>query len=246
MPVKAGIKRRYRRRVRKPSRPSTRRRQPTALTARLFRAYPRNVKVPGTSRMRSTTACFKYTDRVTLAPGGVKIGAQHVFRLNSIYDVDYTAAGHQPYLHDTVSQAWSLYEVDYALVIVRAYPTTAIGNDLISFSVDGFGSAPDLSSTQADQIEERGIARVSRRMPPMATAVGDVKVTTMKTLIPMRKYQQLPDRALYGGSMGSNPTTPIYGTLSYNAVATNSNSITCDVTIYQFCKLRLKVDLGES
>jgi len=54
-----------------------------------------------------------YCDTFTLTVGtGGVLGAEHIFRLNSLYDPDFTIGGHQPYGFDQVAALYRKYRVD--------------------------------------------------------------------------------------------------------------------------------------
>jgi len=44
-----------------------------------------------------------YCEMFTLTTGNLLFGTQQAFRLNSVYDMNYTGAGHQPYGHDQMA-----------------------------------------------------------------------------------------------------------------------------------------------
>lgn len=64
---------------------------------------------------RSRYVKLRYVGYGTMNPAAAVTSTCHVFRLNSLYDPDYTGAGHQPYGYDQMSTFWT----DYRVVGVR-------------------------------------------------------------------------------------------------------------------------------
>lgn len=89
-----------------------------------------------------------YRDYKTLTPAYAGALAYHVYRCNSIFDPDYTAAGHQPSGHDQWANLYDMYTVIGAKFTAQfcnlvdvgsAYPTMAfvyIDDDLSAPSTD--------------------------------------------------------------------------------------------------------------
>lgn len=53
----------------------------------------------------------RYVQSVTIDPSAGGIAASHVFRLNSLYDPDYTTSGHQPVGFDQIMPMYNHYTV---------------------------------------------------------------------------------------------------------------------------------------
>lgn len=54
---------------------------------------------------------MKYSGLYALTTAGVAVPAYHLFRLNSIFDPDYTGVGHQPLGHDELTPLYNKYVV---------------------------------------------------------------------------------------------------------------------------------------
>lgn len=61
---------------------------------------------PGTKIVK-----MRYCDSVSIPPGTAGLMGKYVFRLNSIYDPDVTATGHQPLGHDQMAVLFRRYAV---------------------------------------------------------------------------------------------------------------------------------------
>lgn len=59
------------------------------------------------------TGIFRYAGTFTLTTGGAGVmGTQQAFRLNNLYDPDYTGSGHQPYGFDQIYPLYQKYQVN--------------------------------------------------------------------------------------------------------------------------------------
>lgn len=61
-----------------------------------------------------------YATTFLLIPGGTTAATGHMFRLNSVYDPDYTATGHQPRGYDQWAALYAYYRVHVATYSVTA------------------------------------------------------------------------------------------------------------------------------
>lgn len=87
----------------------TRRRSKRA-RRRLFRRRRSRVpRLTGPVKNRSLVK-LRYVETVTLNPA-VGLGADYVFRANSIHDPNFTGSGHQPYGHDQLATLYDNYIV---------------------------------------------------------------------------------------------------------------------------------------
>lgn len=158
---------------RKPLRKSVKarsKRSSTALTARGV-SVPRNVF--GFPRQFKTL--IRYNDTITIQSSSGNAGG-NIFRLNSVYDPDYTGAGHQPLYLDQFAAVYGRYVVTGADIKADFSPLTddtdittsgpwTVGlsmNNLLSFSSSG--------STLAEQNRS------------VTTMLGRDKGTSVKTL----------------------------------------------------------------
>jgi len=89
-------------------------------------------KAPLGNFPNSKTVALRYVDTISLN-GGAGSSAVQVFRVNNIFDPDYTGTGHQPMYRDNYAALYSKYRVNYATITMVALDThmtnTTIGND---------------------------------------------------------------------------------------------------------------------
>lgn len=101
---------------------STRRRK--RFKRRSYRKYKRYsgwTRALGAFPQRKTVA-IRYVQDLTLDAGN-NSSAVNVFRVNSVYDPDYTGTGHQPMFHDVYSNIYEKYHVNYATIRMVALST---------------------------------------------------------------------------------------------------------------------------
>lgn len=70
---------------------------------------------------------LRYCDTFQLDPTGVDAAVRWRFRSNSIYDPDYTAAGHNPMYYNQLAALYESYEVIGSQIRVDFSPTTSLG-----------------------------------------------------------------------------------------------------------------------
>jgi len=84
------------------------------------------------------TVALRYVDTLNLN-GGPGSSAVQVFRVNNIYDPDYTGLGHQPMYRDNYAALYSKYRVNYATITMVALDThitnTSTSNDVAGTTV---------------------------------------------------------------------------------------------------------------
>ena len=71
------------------------------------------------------TVALRYVENVTL-DGSASGTVVNVFRVNSIYDPNYTGAGHQPMFRDNYAAIYEQYRVNYATITMVALDTHVV------------------------------------------------------------------------------------------------------------------------
>lgn len=114
-------------------------------------SIPRGIRTraPLGSFPSTKTVALRYVDTVALN-GGAGSAAVNVFRVNNIYDPDYSGTGHQPMYHDNYAALYSKYRVNYATITMVALDSH-MNNTTIGNQTDG----NTLSSTQYFAANER-------------------------------------------------------------------------------------------
>lgn len=122
-------------------------------TNKRLRTYRRYVKVGrtlGAFPIRKTVA-LRYVQTISLNATASST-VVNVFRANSIFDPDYTGAGHQPMFHDLYSQIYDSYKVNYSTIRAVALNTHAVN---VAYSQDVSGTTT--SQGQFYALNERAV-----------------------------------------------------------------------------------------
>lgn len=116
-------------------------------------SFPRRYALadPFPSTMRRT---FTYCQNYTLSSGTAVLGTQQVFRMNSLYDPDYTGAGHQPYGYDQVSGLYQNYRVDSCKFDI-VFTTPGAANDMICVATVAPGTDASLTGATLFTVPEK-------------------------------------------------------------------------------------------
>lgn len=175
---------------------------------------------------------LRYCDTIAIN-GTAGSASSYLFRANSIYDPDYTGAGHQPYGHDQLEEIYNHYCVDSAIITVT--PTTFTGVFGISVTDNA------VVSSGFNTVKEQQATTMA-----MQTHVNATHAITLK-----KNYNRHTSFPVYKDTsafMGGNPAEEAYFQLWVTgtdggvdpANATFMVTITYNVTCYE-----LK-DLGSS
>lgn len=81
------------------------------------------------------TVMLKYVSNFSLNPSS-SASDVHVFRVNSVYNPDYTASGHQPMFYDNYSTLYQRYKVNYAKITFVCL-SQRVSNNTVSNIVGG-------------------------------------------------------------------------------------------------------------
>lgn len=179
-----------------------------------------------------------YADSVQLTTATSSSG-EYVFRLNSLYDVDSSGTGHQPYGHDTLATLWTRYRVDKVLVEVVGHTLTAHNGYTFYMRV---GDTISLNNTlTSSYIKESGGAEYIKEIMPLHTAVGLGNHFKARKMFKCKKYatQGFESTPNYGANFGSNPTDSIFLIIGHCSDTTTS------FTVYAHVKFTLYFQVSE-
>jgi len=120
------------------------------------------------------TVKMKYVQTIDLNTTSTSI-ASNIFRLNSIYDVDYTGAGHQPTGHDQ----WAYFYQYYRVLRVRVKALAEATNQIHTIAM-----GPTTSSATSTYVQDRAEdprAQVDVITPngPKSTLVADYDIRAL-------------------------------------------------------------------
>lgn len=164
------------------------------------------MKVPNLSRL-GFPDCLRttltYSDVIAINPASA-VG-QYTFRGNSVFDPDYTSAGHQPYYRDQLAAPYARYRVYSSKIhvsavneqVATALQVTIIpSSDVITFT----GSTYPLEYPYARPLRMLGVGGIM-------TAAGTHSMSTQE-LLGLRPREVLDQD--YSASIGSQPSSEWY------------------------------------
>lgn len=175
-----------------------------------------------------------YCDAIALSPTtpGDDV-ANHVFRATSIFDPDFTGAGHKPYAHDTFETLYTNYSVKSAVIDVNfcEKASEATFNPVMCGVWNN-----DLSTTIVDPA-------LIREQPG-----SNSKLLVNDDMVSVRgSYQRDPripiyDRGETSATFGANPAESVFFNVFYAGVPALSHDTT---TIYAYVKIVYEVEMWE-
>ncbi len=153
----------------------------------------------------------KYVSFGSLTSGTAGVaGGQYVFRLNSVYDPDYTGAGHQPYGYDTLASIYGRYLVKSVSVRIIFSNPSADGV-ATCLSITPANSGPfGMAGLTAEAVAEKPQCRVAllnNTGSQVETYSSSFDLARLEGLSPAQ-YRAEADT--YGAAVGSNPTLTPY------------------------------------
>lgn len=185
-------------RAKKPSAKRIKPAQPS-IAARMFSTVP-----AGPLLARKVMSKLRYSTVVTHSSGVADAG-MYQFRLNSVYDPDYTSAGSQPPYFDRMTSLYGNFRVLAAKYKVRS--TGVTGNiQLVSVWTAAVATAVATKEAAASQSDSRTI---------VASAYNDTENSAITRYIPIAKgfgveRAEIETDSDYSGSASANPNKVLY------------------------------------
>jgi len=173
----------------------------------------------GTRKVVNMIYCEKGINVTTPTVGGA---GDYIFRINSIFDPNFTGGGHQPSLHDQMANIFERYTVYGCTYKVTFSNSSASNRQAVGVYVS------DRSDTVADftTLVEQG--SVEWGTLPVATAGGSQRTFTgyvdLPKLMGMEKDQYIAD-ANYCPEFGSDPNDPAFLHCVYADIAGGGTTV---------------------
>jgi len=173
----------------------------------------------GTRKVVNMIYCEKGINLTTPTVGGA---GDYIFRINSIFDPNFTGGGHQPSLHDQMANIFERYTVYGCTYKVTFSNSSASNRQAVGVYVS------DRSDTGADftTLVEQGSVEWSTL--PVATAGGSQRTFTgyvdLPKLMGMEKDQYIAD-ANYCPEFGSDPNDPAFLHCIYADIAGGGTTV---------------------
>lgn len=156
---------------------------------------------------QSHTSNFRYVQQISISPGVT--ASAHSFRINSMYDPDFTGTGHQPLFRDVMSGIYARYRVNSVKYKITCMQGNA--NQLLVgvFATQDTGYNPNLDQFQ-NIIEKRNTDwRFQNVNTPPVVLKG--RLTCAKVAGVTR--QAYKDERSYSGAVGADPALPLFLTI---------------------------------
>lgn len=183
------------------------------------------------------TVVLRYCTNFNLdAAAGVV--SKWLFRANSVYDPDYTGAGHQPYGFDQLSAIYNHYEVISSYITVTATPSSP--GAVAAHEVVGIALKDDTTTeSNLDTLREAKNTKWD-----ILSAYGKLRVSNSYN---RRKYFPNEFQAL-GSAVTTNPSEEMYFLVwsSHQRDDTEPGGLYCMATIDYRVKFWELKDLGQS
>ncbi len=172
---------------------------------------------------------FTYAEKVTLGNGAVgTFGTESVWRLNSLYDPNFTGTGHQPYGYDQCAVVYNRYKVHAATVeLIFTNPTDDM---FVSAMVNSPNDTVGLTSTLPGQAMERPNVELQTLANAGTRMTRITRRFNLANVIGCSQSQFDADIQDYTGLIGANPAKVVFlriamadpsGVYSENAIGVN-------------------------
>jgi len=189
-------------------------------------------------------ASLSYSHNSGLTSGAINTyGAESVFRLNSLFDPDFTGVGHQPYGFDQLSGLYAKYKVLRVTFRLIATTTSNLNNVTIGAVVQGPEQTSSLTGMSWGQVDEKnnGATRVLTLNDPSIIEAS----FPMQAIIGCTGTQFAADTSIYSASITGNPASVCWLRL---AVASSSAAQGCtfQLRITYHCEFWDRISLGQS
>lgn len=177
---------------------------------------------------------FNYSETITISGISGAMG-DYVYRINSLYDPNYTGTGVQPLYYDQWTYMYSNYLVNAVAYELTYYTANTVPSQLCVL----MARAPTISGmTNITDVTTKNMAsKIILITPDNSTALakGYAKINAIMG-VNKKEYADNPE--IYGAVYNANPTEPAYMHILAQAMDyTSSISITLNVRLKFYCQL---------
>lgn len=189
---------------------------------------------------------LRYSDVITLTSTAGSL-AKHVFRANSLFDPDFTAAGHQPMYFDQLAALYANYVVLGSKIRVLFSPIAdAIATSQPSgpFEIGLLSDPGGTTSSTANTLAETSGCKST--FLNLAQGGNNVKMLS-GTYSPTKDMGLPADDDTVGAAVAASPTQTWYWTVWMRDTGLSSaSSLNIKVEIEFLCRLRRREDITGS
>lgn len=151
-------------------------------------------------------AGMRYTQTVAFTAGAVGVfGSEQIFRLNSLFDPDYSGVGHQPYGMAEMTNLYRSYKVNGVKMEFEIYDPSADGC-IIGMTVQPPGGAATITGKTVDTIKEQPMSLTRNISDSGPQRVGVKQYFPMHSLIGVSPIQFKANLDRYSAVCTANPT----------------------------------------
>ncbi len=188
---------------------------------------------------------FRYFERISLQnSNSVNTASTYSFRLNSLFDPNYTGTGHQPYQYDQLTGIYNNYIVERTHFKITFRNSDAAGSYngiFVGASVFADTNVADSASGKTlSEIKEKAVTQIR----PVTTQLNRENFITMQSkidmprMLGMSRVSYYGDLADHGAVYNANPVRTVWLELCIVDPDANSGSdMNADVELTFFAKL---------
>lgn len=190
---------------------------------------------------------MRYASGLPLTTGAAGVyGTEQVYRLNSLYDPDFTGAGHQPYGYDQMIALYTKYLVSGVKVEVILTDPSADGI-VVGMMVQPSTSTYTITGHGVDQIKEKPMA-ITR----VINSTGR-QIQRIVQYIPLAKLEGLSrsqwhnSQDDYGAATSANPTLNCWFRIAVGSVRGNAgDTVVARIQLTYYSKFYDRIVLAQS
>jgi len=173
-----------------------------------------------------------YADMFTLSGATLSaaFGSEYSFRLNSIYDPDFTGTGHQPYMFDQITPFYNRYLVKSANVEIKFSDPQGDGC-YVGVYLKNFTDTSTLANSTISAAMEKPTVFLKPLNNTGSQVVTYRKNIQMHELAGLTKQQYENNYSHTGALVNQNPNQVPYLSFAVADANASSPALTCRVTI---------------
>lgn len=180
----------------------------------------------------ATTVRLHYLGQETLNPGVGGAVVDRVYRLGSIFDPEWTGAGHQPMGHDELSgvfERYQVFRVDYHIEFVNLDGSNP---QRVGYRISDSSAT---TTTPSDNIEQGQVEW--NYIGPLGSEPKKFTGTVKNSDVHGISYRQYMANDDYGAVFGNNPTEDVFLHVWADGIDADTSNIKATVHLVYHTKL---------
>lgn len=187
---------------------------------------------------------LKYASSFLLTCATLGTSSTYVWRMNSLFDPDFTGGGHQPYMFDQISSLYTYYNVTSCSVLLQMTPVTT-SQDIIQIATRFNAQVDAAPPTAYEYLNELSRTKLTSLSPGTQKRVKGVANIAKLLGVGSKIYRTDFD---YLTLVGANPVaslTPSFS-LTYASVTANQPMFLCEARFTYTCTFRKRIFKAQS